>query len=167
MKKTASFLDSTLASIQRLICVISILGLIGLFAVSITLRYFLKMDVFGLEELIQLPSFWLYFVSAGFAARSEGTHISTEVLSSYITNERFNKFLNIIISAVSLAILAIMFYWSIELVQRSYLQGATTHSLRIPKLAMDSSICAGFFFLTVYYIKHFINNIVVFFNKKA
>jgi len=72
---------------QKTIMIFTSLSIVFLLTASTILRYFFKTDIPGVEELLLLPIFWLYFMG-GSQASYEDSHISGELLSTYVKNKK-------------------------------------------------------------------------------
>ena len=121
--------------------------------------------MFGLEELIAFPSFWLYFVGAGYAARIRNFHISTDIVEAYLVNETILKIVKLIKGSITLFITAIILYWSIESVYWTFSMNKVTPSLKIPEYIMQSSIIIGFALMLLYFSIQFIQDIMSIFKN--
>src|SRR5699024_5984200 len=92
MWKIAKAIWHLLLHAQRTILIVcSLLLVIGLGA-TVVMRYILKIDLFGLEELLVIPAFWLYFIGASFGTY-EKSHISAELVSVYVKNEKVKTYI--------------------------------------------------------------------------
>lgn len=165
IKKVIFFKSTFLNIFQRLILIISFVSIVAIYGVSITYRYFLKGDVFGLEELIAFPSFWLYFVGAGYASRIRNFHISTDIVDAYIGNGTIFKIVKLIKGSVTLFIAAVILYWSLESVYWTFSMNKVTPSLKIPEYIMQSSIIIGFALMLLYFSIQFIQDIISIFKN--
>src|SRR5699024_2166252 len=104
---------------QRVILVIcSLLLALGL-GLTVIMRYILKIDLFGLEELIVIPAFWLYFIGASFGTYKK-SHISAELVSVYIKSKKVKIYIEFLTSLVTTILCVIVSYWTIHLLFWSF-----------------------------------------------
>ncbi|MEL0615032.1 TRAP transporter small permease, partial [Marinomonas arenicola] len=75
-------------------------------------RYVLGVSFHGLEELLVIGTFWMYFIGASYASH-KGKHISAEVFSFYCSNPilRYSVSLLSNFITVSLSVLYTYYCW--------------------------------------------------------
>ncbi len=135
----------------------SILILIGLF-LSVTFRYVLKIDLFGIEELLLIPTFLLYFIGAAQGSY-EGSHITADILESYIKSEKIKAWNRLITSAVTLIVCLIITFWNSQYLIWSFNNGGTTSGYQIPLYIPHGTVSIGFILMSFYSLIHFFHQI--------
>lgn len=159
MRKALHICTLLFDNLQKIILVLSSVLLVITLSVTVVMRYILKTDIFGLEELIIIPGFWLYFLGAGYATREKDFHISADLVSSYVTNQTILKVVYIITSVFTLIISMVMTYWSFDFLSWSFTGGSRTPALKIPEYIAQGSVFTGFLIMTIYFLIHLINDI--------
>ncbi len=142
-----------LLKLQKGILIISsLLILLGLF-ITVTLRYVLKMDLFGIEELLLIPIFLLYFIGAAYGSY-EKSHITADLLDSYIKNKKFKLWNGLITSLITVLVCLIITYWNTEYFIWSFNQGAKTSGWGIPLFIPHGTVLMGFILMSFYSLIH-------------
>lgn len=150
---------------QKIIMIVtSLLILIGI-AATIILRYVLKKDLFGIEELIILPSIWLYFMGASLASY-EKSHITADLMSSYVKNEKLLLGINVLKGILSLIIVTIVSYWSLEFLIWGISSEGKTPVWDIPMYFSILAVFIGFLLMFIYSIYHLIQDTKLYLNNK-
>ncbi|UVI36684.1 TRAP transporter small permease [Brevibacterium spongiae] len=149
MKKKLQATAKWLLAAQRWILFICCaLVVVGLFA-QVILRYVLGTTILGLNELILIPTIWMYFIGASYAS-AEGTHISADVLQAYLRSERTKQIVQVIVSAISLAVGLILSWWACLYIQHSLDRPGTTPVFALPLIIVQSAVIVGFILMTMY-----------------
>lgn len=142
-----------LVKIQETVLVISsILVLIGLF-LTVLLRYVFKIDLFGIEELLLLPIFLLYFIGAANGSY-EDSHISANMIDSYLKSEKIKLIIKAFTTVVTLGVCVIISYWSTEYLIWSFSHGGATSGWQIPLYIPHGTVLLGFLLMTLYSFTH-------------
>lgn len=147
-----------LLKIQRFIMFTSsILIVIGL-SITVVLRYILKMDLFGMEDLLIIPVFSLYFFGATYGSY-ENSHISADILDSYIKNPKTILKVRIFTNALSIAASGIFSFWAIQYFLWSFDKMESTSGWHIPLFIPHGIVMIGFILMTMYMLIHLYNQI--------
>src|SRR5690625_220481 len=150
---------------QKLIMIIaSFLIIIGI-ASTVLLRYIFKMDLFGIEELIIIPSIWLYFMCASYASY-EKSHISADIISSYVKNEKILLGFNIVKGILSFIIVTIVSYWSLQFLIWGVESEGKTPVWNVPMYVSILAVFIGFLLMFIYSTFHLVEDTKMFINKK-
>lgn len=128
----------------------SIFITLGVAAASI-LRYVFKTSLFGLEELILIAAFWMYFMGASYAA-SRKQHISAEIVSVYCKNRKAREIMILIAEFITLALSLLYTYWGAYFVYWGVTEGGTTPVYRLPIAVSQFAIFLGFVLMTWYFL---------------
>lgn len=135
----------------------SILIVIGL-SLTVVLRYILKMDLFGMEDLLIIPVFCLYFFGATYGSY-ENSHISADILDSYIKNPKVLLIIRMFTNAVSIAASGIFSVWAIQYFLWSFDKMESTSGWHIPLFIPHGIVMIGFILMTMYMLIHLFNQI--------
>src|SRR5690625_1523600 len=88
VKKLWKLLERVQQSILVLCSVFLVLGV----SIQVFLRYVLKSDLLGIQELIIILAFWLYFIGSSLGSLYN-KHISAELVSIYVSNKKIKQFI--------------------------------------------------------------------------
>ena len=125
---------------------------------GVIMRYFLKTDLFGIEELITILVMWLYFIGSGHGSY-EDSHIKADMMSSFIKNKQLLKVLNICIYGISTVLISIITAWGIQYAIWSISAGGVTTGWRFPLIISQIPISIGFLLMLFYSLYHLIRTI--------
>lgn len=127
-------------------------------AVSITigamLRYVFKTNLYGMEEIISIFAFWLYFVGGAYGA-FEDSHIKADVVSSFVTNQKLQSTLIAFSTGVTAFFCFVGIYLAWGMLSFSFLRGTQTPVWRIPLWIPQGAVFLGFVLMALYFSIHF------------
>ncbi|MCM3766273.1 TRAP transporter small permease [Neobacillus niacini] len=153
-----------LLRLQRTILILtSILIVLGI-SITAIFRYVFKVDIFGMEEIIVIFAFWLYFTGGAYGSY-ERSHISADIISSYVKNERTKSMIKAATSLITTVLCLIFAWWAVQFFIWSFESGGKSPTLGIPSVVPKSAICFGFILMAFYSIVHLINDIRACFDK--
>lgn len=147
-----------LLTVQRVILVLASLAIVLGISLQVFYRYVLEKNLFGMEEVIVIFAFWLYFIGASYGTY-ERSHISADIVTVYMKNERLKIIMKLIVTTITLALCLLFTYWAIDFFKWGIEQGAKSTSLHIPMIIPQSSIFVGFILMSFYLIVHFVNDV--------
>jgi len=149
---------NSLLVVQRGIMILSSsLILLGL-VVTVVLRYVFQTGLHGLEELMIIPAFWMYFIGAAFGTYKK-EHITADIVSVYLKGEKKRLWLKVIISLINCSLISIFAYWSIEYIIWSINSGAQSNVWKYPMYIPQSSMLVGFGLMTLYTLVELVKDI--------
>lgn len=140
------FFDVVMASSNLAIC---IMILIGAF-----MRYILKKDFYGMEELVLLIAFWMYFIGSAVATR-EGSQVSADLVSSMLKSERQKAVLTLVRTLITLILFAILVKWAWSYMLWSLEKRPTTAVYKLPMAIAHAALLLSFVLSVLYEIKHY------------
>lgn len=114
------------------------------------LRYILKLDMYGSDEIIMLCAFWLYFMGSSLATR-EDSHLSADFITGLMKTPRQRAILKLVQHIVSLIISVMATYWAYKYVAWSFAKLPKTPILKFPVIWMQFPIFLSFI-LSDFYI---------------
>lgn len=141
--------------LQRAFLGVACLMIVVLITVAIFLRYVLKTDLYGLEEIEMTLAMWIYFAGAVYGSY-EGSHITADIMSTVIKNEKALWILRIFIAVVSLGVGIFFCLWAFQYWNLVMRIGGHTPGLKIPLPLQRFPLVLGFVLMTVYNIYHLI-----------
>ena len=143
-----------LCTLQQVIMSITlILILVGMIT-EVVLRYVFSFPLLGIEEIICLVAFWLYFMGASYAAY-EGTHIKSGILMSlpFMANVKARKrawidagisLLTVVLSANLVRLGWLYFQWGLT-------KGEVSSAYHIPMVLSQASIFFSGILMSLYF----------------
>ncbi len=153
-KKSNSIIWNGLLSLQRNIMFYFSLIIAVSITVGAILRYVFKTNLYGMEEIIAIFAFWLYFVGGAYGAY-EDSHIKADVVSSFVSNKKL-KFSLIAFSTGATALFCIVgIYLAWGMLSFSFLRGTQTPVWRVPLWIPQGSVFFGFVLMAFYFSIHF------------
>lgn len=157
MKKLEDlFLWQALVKAQRFVLMLCSSIIVIAIVSSVIMRYVIKSDLYGIEEIITLNAMWLYFIG-GLYGTYEGSHIEADVLSPLIKSKKTARTMNVILAAISVLCSAVLAQWGIKYMHWGFKLGAKTISLHIPMIASQLPISICFVGMLVFNIYHLVN----------
>jgi len=114
-------------------------------------RYVLGISFHGLEELLVIASFWLYFSGASYASY-KNKHIRAEVFSIYYTQPTLRHLVAIFASLITTSLSILYSFWGWEFLIWSIDAGGQTTRLQIPLAIGHSAVFFGFSLMSCYFL---------------
>ena len=122
--------------------------LLALFA-EVIMRYILDMKLFGIEEIIMLVAYWLYFMGGAYASMVEG-HIQADLINVYVKNEKVKGLLGLIAKLVETIATGGFAWYSWRYFLLGLQQNPTTSALGIPVVTMRLALGLGYSFMAFF-----------------
>lgn len=144
---------------QRFILIVTSIIIVLTITAGVLMRYILKTDLFGIEEIMTLIAMWLYWVGGSYGSY-EDSHIKADLCASLIKTERGFKILNIIIHAITVGVLCVLTKWGVEFAIWNIKSGGKTPGWGIPTIASQIPITISFIMMLFYSIYHLIRTII-------
>ena len=95
--------DKITISFYSVVCFVMSILLMVIITAATLMRYIFEMDLYGYEEWVKIFAFWLYFMGAGCGAFA-GTHISADLISSYLKDGIFKRTLTFVKCLITLGV---------------------------------------------------------------
>lgn len=148
-----------LLGLERFILVtVSVLAVASVVA-TVVMRYVLKTDLYGVEEIIILLAMWLYFIGGAYGGY-EGSHITADVLSGYLKSGKTKKTLRLIVAVISVLCSLVLAKWGLDYLSFSLRINAKTVSLHLPLFLSQLPIGLCFILSFIYSLYHLVNVIL-------
>jgi TRAP-type C4-dicarboxylate transport system permease small subunit len=112
-KKPKNIFDKTVVFSFSFITFTMSLVLTTLIVIATVLRYVLEVDLYGYEEWVKLFAFWLYFSGAALGAFN-GTHVSADLVQSYIPNGKLKNFFVFLKDLVTVVVSGLFVWYGYE-----------------------------------------------------
>lgn len=130
------------------------------------MRYFLKMDFYGYEELTLFCAFWLYFMGSAIAGKKD-THINANMMSMFCKNQTVLNIMELIKVIISLVICSVATKWCFDYVMFSLQMGAKSNVFKLPNVIAQFPMLISFFAWTLYIIRDLIKTMMNFKKKET
>lgn len=149
---------------QKMISVLLLLLVTFLVFAQVILRYCLKMPLMGIEELLMLPTIWLYMISAANASL-ERNHIECGIATLYIKTPKAMCLFKTIRNTLSAIIGFWLLKWAFWFLQYTCKTEKESALLFIPMKYIECSIFVGFFLMWFYTMLELIENLIHLYHK--
>ncbi len=143
-----------LVNVQVVILVITTILAAGVVFAGVFLRYVMKSNFFGQEEIIAVVAMWLYWIG-GVYGTYEGSHIKGDLLSSAFKTPKAKKIIELIIQLVSFVVILVFMIWGFEYMSFNLKFSAVSTGLKIPMTWSQIPLLIGFIFMELYTVFHF------------
>lgn len=142
-----------LLKFQRVIMFVTSLVIIISLSITVFLRYIFKIDLFGIEELLIIPIFLLYFFGSSYGSY-EDSHIGADLLDSYVKNKKVLAWLHTVKYFVTLAACVVFLFWAFQYFIWSTGKLEKTSGWQIPLFIPHGVVLLGFLLMTLYSFIH-------------
>jgi TRAP-type C4-dicarboxylate transport system permease small subunit len=133
-----------LVRIQEWLLTLTSVFVVLIMCVEVFLRYVIKSDLFGLEEIVVIAAFWLYFMGSSYGVY-EKSHVKADIIPQML-KPRHQALLSVVIR-FTIAALCILYSWMPK-----------TTGLRIPIFISQSSILIGYILMSLYSVVYFFDD---------
>jgi TRAP-type transport system small permease protein len=115
----------------------------ALLFLQVIARYVVDLGLFGLYDATALMAVWMYFLGAGYAAKS-GEHISASLVEAvFPASARAPLLAGVIAFSISAVVMLIFAWWSAEYALWAYARGTVSDDLKIPRVHFVLPIALG------------------------
>jgi TRAP-type C4-dicarboxylate transport system permease small subunit len=129
------------------------------------LRYLLKINFLGSEEIILLIASWMYFLGSAIACY-EGSQVSADLLSSSLKTERQRAVLSLVQFVISLVLFGVLTVWAFNYLRWSLAKRSVTPVYHLPLAISHVALLVSFFFSFLYQIMHIYRTVLKFMGHK-
>lgn len=161
----SSLIWKNLEKIQRIILIICSALAVGIIVAAVFMRYVLGTDLYGMEEILAVVAFWLYFIG-GAHGSFEKSHIKADIVSVYVKNERIKNTIQLIASLVETTVVIILTSWAYNYFIWGLEKGAKSAGLGIPLVISQGAIFFGLLLMAFYLVVYLIEDSMAFFKKQ-
>lgn len=155
---------NALKKVQELILVICGALCCLIFVIEVFVRYILKIDFKGYDELVLLFAIWLYFIGGSYATYKK-EHISADMLN-LILKGRPLQVAQTIVNWVTFLITVILAIWGVDFFIYALSRTATTTVWRMPQLWSQSALTVGYILMALYEFFYALENTVFLFETR-
>lgn len=144
-------IDRTMLQLQKLLALAgTVLIVLGVSSGALC-RYLLGVSFHGLEELLVIAAFWMYFMGAAYASHTR-SHITAEVFSIYCTIPWLKNSVAVLAASITFGLSALYTYWGWQFFAWSLKSGGETTVLQMPLVLGHSAVFLGFAFMSWYFL---------------
>lgn len=136
--------------IQRILAISCSLFIIFGVCSGAFFRYVLGVSFHGLEELLIIGSFWMYFIGASYASY-DGKHITAEVFSIYCKIPTLRYSVAVLADLITFSLAALYTVWAWGFFMWSIEAGGLSTRLQIPLAVGHSAVFFGFAMMSCYF----------------
>lgn len=123
----------------------------GCILVAVFMRYIMKGNFYGSDEIILLFAFWLYFIGAAYGSY-ENSHIKADLLNMYIKNMHYKDMLNLVAQTLTVLVNIILMVWACQFMIWAIEKNPLTTALKIPILIPRAAIFIGLALMLFYHL---------------
>lgn len=161
MKKTIIALWDYLLKFEYFIVVICCIAIVGLVFATVVMRYVFKTSFQGMEELVMLFAFGIYFIGGALGSHDE-SQISADITSMFIKNPRGKYILRSIQNGIDAVLICICAVFATKQMLFVLGEGTRTVGLKLPTWIIYTVILVGLFLMALYSAYHCVNYIIKF-----
>ncbi len=149
-----SIIFRALLKMESAVMIITSVLAAGIVFAGVIMRYVLKLNFFGQEEVLCVVAMWLYWVG-GIYGSYEGSHIKGDMLSTLFKSPTSKKVIELIIQGVSFVVILVFCIWGFEYMAFNLKFGAVTTGLKIPMSFSQMPLLVGFILMELYTVFNF------------
>ena len=146
-----------LLKLQKALLVLSSCFVVLIMCVAVLLRYVFKTDLFGIEEIVVIAAFWLYFIGSSYGVYDK-SHVKADIIPQLLPLKA-QAFLSVLVR-LTMSILCVVFtWWAVDMISYSIEWMPRTTGLRIPIFISQTSILVGYVLMSFYSIIYFLEDL--------
>jgi len=124
-----------------------------LLAGSVIMRYILKMDLYGIEEIMAIVAMWMYMLGAAYGSY-EKSHIRADIIDTFVKSEKIAKGMKALEYVIVITVLVVFSKWGIEYAQWNIHAGNRTAYWKFPTLLSQIPITIGMLLMLLHSSYH-------------
>lgn len=159
MKKIFKTLWDYLLKFEYAIVITCCIAIVGLVFFTVILRYVFKTSFQGMEELVMLFAFGIYFIGGAIGSHDE-SQISADVMSIFIKRPKSVFSLRAVQNVIDAILISICGVFATRQMLFVLGEGSRTVGLKLPTWIIYTIILVGLFLMAFYSVYHFINYLV-------
>lgn len=148
--KKKNFLWELLIKFQQFMLIVCSLFVVASIGMTVLLRYVFKTDLYGLEEIVVIFAFWLYFMGGSYCSYTR-THITADMISVYLPEGKLKATVTAFTSATTFALSLLFSYWGYDFFMFGVKMSARTPVWRIPQVVSYTAVFLGMILMTFYF----------------
>lgn len=152
MKSVLKALDRATNNLWNMIMIVTCVAVTILIMAAALMRYILKIDFYGSEEIILYVAFWLYFVGSISSSR-DNTHINANMVSLFTHNQKIIRAIEICKTIFCLLIGLLALKWSFDYISWTFATGGRSSVFKMPTVIAQLPIFLSYAFWVIYLIR--------------
>lgn len=168
IKKIADFV----LKIENAVVIVCCISMIALVFLTVVIRYIFRTGFQGMEELVMLFAFGIYFIGAALGTYHE-TQITADMMSLFVKSPRKMAGIKAVQNFIDAVLIGICAIYSTQQMLFMYSIGGRTTGLKMPIWINYTIVLVGLFLMSIYsfwhcwtYIQKCIRNDALTDNKK-
>lgn len=137
--------------VQKSVLVAAGAAVFVLTIVTVFLRYVLKINVMGLDEIILVVIFWMYFFGAAQGSKDD-SQIKADMIGTILKNKKIIAVCHLIARIVECTVIVICIKWSIDYLLKDAAIMPYTVVLAIPLIVSHMAMFFGFILMMIYHL---------------
>lgn len=151
--KLLSKIDQGLLKLFNAIMACANIAICAMILIGAFMRYILSKDFYGMEELVLLIAFWMYFIGSAVATK-EDTQVSADLITSVLKSERQKAVLALIRTVITTLLFCLLTKWAWDYLLWSISMRPTTAVYKLPMALEHAALLVSFFMSVLYEIEH-------------
>lgn len=139
----------TVDRVQQWVLIVTSLFIALLMFIQVMLRYVFFAPLMGIEEVLPLAAFWLYFIGASYASHTR-THIRAEVVDVMLRKDSALRAVRFSASIITVAVGLVFVGLAFQFVLYSLRTGRFSATLFIPTVYSETAILVGLVLMVLY-----------------
>ena len=138
---------------NQAILVITSISVMTILVAGVFVRYVLKSDIFGIEEILVICAMWMYWM-AGVHASYQNNHLRADIFDNVIKSKKAKRIFSIAVQIITIFGIALFAKWGIDFAAWNIKVGSTTPGHRMPMLYSQIPITISFIMMLFYSLYH-------------
>ena len=153
-----SFLARAITWLYLSCIVISGLVIFLAMVLEVLLRYLLKMNLFGIDEIILCFAIWFYFFG-GINGSKEDSQVRADIISVLFHSEKVSWAIRIVSRVIEIIVTIFLTILAYDLIIVNIARMPTTQGLKIPLIIPQLAILIGWTLMAIYNIGHLLTSL--------
>ena len=153
-----TLLWKSLTWVQRIILMITSFCIMMIVVTNVFFRYVLRIEIFGIEEMIVIIAMWMYW-TGGVYATYENSHIKGDMLDMFVKSKKKKQIVNYVAQGLTIVALGFFAWWGLEWTQWNLQIGQRTPGLRWPMIWSQIPVAISFVLMFSYSVYHLVRTI--------
>ncbi|ATW27024.1 TRAP transporter small permease [Candidatus Formimonas warabiya] len=146
---------------QKAVMIVTSIAVTCIIFLSVILRYIFKTDLYGIEEIVVMVAFWLYFMGSSYGS-FEKSQIAADLLHLYLKSARSKQIANLITSSLTTLLGLLVNYWAVQFFIWGLQMDARSAIYRLPMVIPQSAVLVGFTLMSLYNVVYLIDDVKCF-----
>lgn len=158
LKRAKGTMWQGLDRLQQIVLIATSLFISVFMFVEVMLRYVFHKPIMGIEEILPLGAFWLYFIGASYGSYKR-THIKAEVVEMMVKNPRRVAVTRAVASFIAFGVSLYLCKWGFDFFVYGLTEGQFSATLFIPMVYSQSAVFFGLMLMTFYFLIELIDRV--------